>query len=66
MAPRNGLFVKWALALLSTGLLGLGAWGGRTLIADGGRITTLEAIHTEMRGQLNRIEDKLDRLSERR
>ncbi len=66
MATRNGAFTKWGLGLLAAGILGLASWGGKTLIADGGRITALEAVHTEMRGQLNRIEDKLDRLSERR
>lgn len=66
MSPRNGVFTKWAMTLLGAGLLSLGAWGGKTLISQGNRVTSLEAIHGEMRGQLNRIEGKLDRLTERR
>ena len=66
MALRNGLFVKWALTILSAGVLSLGAWGGKTLIGNGNRITAIESIHVEFRAQLNRIESKLDRLNERR
>ena len=66
MSPRrNGIVAKVALGLLSALLLGLGGWGGKAIISQGERVTGLEAVHTEFRNQLSRIEGKLDRLVER-
>ena len=65
-STRNGMMTKWALALLAAGALGLAGWGGKTIIADGARLTSLETMHLEFGGRLERMERKLDRLIERR
>ena len=62
----NGMFVKWVIGLLSALSLGLAGWGGKTIIADGARLTSLETMHLEFGGRLERMERKLDRLIERR
>ena len=62
---RNGIVAKVALGLLSALLLGLGGWGGKSIISQGERVTGLEAVHIELRNQLSRIERKLDWLVER-
>ena len=62
----NGVFVKWVIGLLSALSLGLAGWSGRTLITHGERITSVESSHVEFRGWLERVDQKLDRLLERR
>lgn len=50
----------------STILLSSSAWGVRTIIADGNRITAVETQSEDVVKRLDRIEDKLDRALDRR
>lgn len=69
MSPQirtNGIFVKWAVAFLAAVLLGIGGWGGKTIINSGERITSLETTRVDIHDRLKRLEWKIDRLLERR
>jgi hypothetical protein len=66
MMPKpNGILVKWALGLLAAGILGLGGWGGRTIIHTSERVSVLEGVHAEIKEALIRLDQKVERLLER-
>ena len=63
--PKNGT-VRWLLGLLAAMLIALGSWSGATTVDLGERTAALVQEHKGFQAQLLRMEEKLDRLLERR
>ena len=66
MSPQTIPWARWLLPLLAATLVAFGGWGGRTLIAQGERLTRAETGQQDVARRLDRIEEKLDRVLDRR
>ena len=53
---------KHVLTTILAAVLALAAWGGKTLVSHGERLTRAEAHVEDFRGWLERVERKLDRV----
>ena len=63
--PTNGI-KKWLIGAVTAATLAYSGWTGISLYTNGGRISKVEGQVGEMRGWLERVEGKLDRVLERR
>lgn len=64
MTLRANGWSKWLLGLFAATIVALAGWGGSTIIATSARVTRVETQQEGVAAQLERMENKLDKLGE--